>query len=177
MNFEALQKNLIDFIKESQIKLGYDGQPIGLYYPLESLNALLGADLDAAGMQRALEGFGAFTRDTLGAVAVSRDGDRFCLRIPAEGVAYVHDNVPDAGFLPAFLAVIGRHGIGIIDILEVFHKYSDRVKCARMNNDEFDYLIYFEDGVPDDYRYCIKLHGDHASYHRFTPHDYESFGF
>ena len=42
----------------------------------------------------------------------------------------------------------------------------------------FDYLVYFEDGTPDSYRYCIKLDDDgDAVYHRFTPEDYAAFGF
>lgn len=41
----------------------------------------------------------------------------------------------------------------------------------------FDYLVYFEDGIPDDYRYCLSLEGEHMIYHKFTPEDYEDFGF
>ena len=42
----------------------------------------------------------------------------------------------------------------------------------------FDYLIYFTSGVPDGFRYCIKLEDDGcASYHRFIREDYEAFGF
>jgi hypothetical protein len=47
----------------------------------------------------------------------------------------------------------------------------------RTTHGEFDYLVYFEDGVPDDYRYCITDEGCHLIYHRFTPEDYEDFQF
>ena len=57
------------------------------------------------------------------------------------------------------------------DILAVFHQFSDKVHCEKLEgNEEFDYLVYFEDGTPDSYRYCIKLDDDgDAVYHRFTP--------
>lgn len=38
-------------------------------------------------------------------------------------------------------------------------------------------IVYFEDGIPDDYRYCLSLEGEHMIYHKFTPEDYEDFGF
>lgn len=38
---------------------------------------------------------------------------------------------------------------------------------------EFDYLIYFADGKPDAYRYCIHFEDEHAIYHRFTAKEYE----
>ena len=65
------------------------------------------------------------------------------------------------------------------DILAVFHQFSDKVHCEKLEgNEEFDYLVYFEDGTPDSYRYCIKLDDDgDAVYHRFTPEDYAAFGF
>ena len=41
-----------------------------------------------------------------------------------------------------------------------------------MNSEDFDYVVYFQDGMPDDYRYCIKFEGCCVIYHRFTPKDY-----
>lgn len=40
-----------------------------------------------------------------------------------------------------------------------------------MENDEFDYLLRFEDG-DDNYLYCFKDEGCHITYHRFLPEDY-----
>ena len=42
MNTEKLIKNIIDQIKEAQIKLGFAKETTRLYYPVESLNAMLG---------------------------------------------------------------------------------------------------------------------------------------
>ena len=179
MNFEALKKNLIDVIKESQIKIGYSNTPIGLYYPLSSLNCFLGTTSDASEMTDLLADFADYAEDTLGRIEISNDDDRFCIKVPKEGVTYVHENVEDSGFLREFIGLVSTHGkqITLDDILDVFRKYSDCVKCIPVNDDEFDHLIYFEDGDPDNFRYCVKLEHCHAVYHRFTPQDFDQFGF
>lgn len=176
LNFEALKRNIVDIIQESQIKLGYTETPIGLYYPIESLNRLLDAELSVDGMEAALTAFEALAGDPLGAVTHSRDHTRFCIHIPAEGVRYVHEKVEDNGFLRELIDRISSGPCTIDDVREVFSHYSDRVKCEKIPHEEFDYLVYFEDGVPDGFYYCIKLECAHASYHRFTPKDYAAFG-
>ena len=39
--------------------------------------------------------------------------------------------------------------------------------------DGYDYVVYFLDGKPDDYRYCLSMEEGHLTYHRFTKEDYE----
>ena len=39
--YEDLKKNIMDVIKESQIKLGFEKNPVTIYYPIEALNHLL----------------------------------------------------------------------------------------------------------------------------------------
>lgn len=179
LDFASLKKNLFDVIKESQIKLGYAKTSIGFYYPLESLNRLLDSELDEAGMSQVLQEFADFSENELGKVLISSKNTRFCIRIPEEGIEYVHDKVTDidTGFLEAFIEKIGHCNLSPEDILEVFYQYSNHVICRKIDSDDFDYVIYFEDGVPDDYRYCIKFEGGCAIYHRFTPKDYEALGF
>lgn len=177
LDLEALEQNLTDLVKESQIKLGYTKESIGFYYPLESLNRLLDSNLGIEDMMEALQQFSVSVRDTLGQIQVTQKAGRFCIRIPAEGVEYVHKTVSDSGFLPEFIEKISHCGESIEAILEVFYKYSSHVYCGKIEGGEFDYLIYFEDGKPDDYRYCIKLEGGCATYHRFAPKEYEALGF
>jgi len=43
--YEDLKKNIMDVIKESQIKLGFEKNPVTIYYPIEALNHLLDTDL------------------------------------------------------------------------------------------------------------------------------------
>ena len=180
VNYKRLIKSLTDVMQEAQVKIGYDRHPITLYYPTESVARLLGTpEADADNTARLLADLPAHTADTLGAVEVTRDEKRFCFHIPAEGAQYVYEKLPDPAFLREFLQVMRGLEVSFDDILAVFHKFSDCVHYEKIEgNDEFDYLVYFEDGTPDSYRYCIKLEEDgDAVYHRFTPEDYAAFGF
>lgn len=173
MDFLKLQKNIIDVITEEQIKLGYCKETIRLYYPIQSLNRFLGADYGVAEMAEALDNFSAYSLECLGGVEISHKNSRFCILIPPKGVELVYKNRGDVSFISDFIAVIGRHGATIDGIVNVFKKYSDAVHVEKVNHGEFDYLIYFEDGVPDDYRYCITNEECHLIYHRYTKEDYE----
>ena len=174
---EKLRQSLIDALEEGQLKLGYREEAVRLYYPLASLNTLLGLSADRAGMHAALLAFARAQRDFFGEIAVSHKGDRFCLTIPPRGVARVHEQVDEHGFLAQFLQAVSRHGATMDDVLPAFRRYSDRVIVRALRGGEFDHLIYFEDGVPNAYYYCIAEEPCHLTYHRFTREDYEAFGF
>lgn len=176
-DFKNLENNIIDVIKEEQIKLGYKSETIRLYYPMESLNSLLGIELSINDLQAVLGKFCISVKARLGDVKYSNKDTRFCIVIPPNGVTYVHEKVEDRYFLSEFIEKISGHNCNIEDILEIFHRYSNHVKCEKVSNGEFDYLIYFEDETPDAYMYCIKFEDCHAIYHRFTKSDYENFGF
>ncbi len=176
-DYKALENSLIDIIKEEQIKLGYKSETIRLYYPMDSIQHLLGITGTAEELKEVLNQFCRQVIGTLGGVTYTNRDNRFCMIIPPEGVTYVHEKVAENHFLKDFIQKIGEHACALEDILEVFHRYSDHVLCEPMTNGEFDYKIMFEDGKPDHYRYCIKFEGCHAIYHRFTKADYEEFGF
>ena len=177
MKYAELEKNLIEVLKEEQIKLGYRSENVRLYYPISSLNRLLGVSLDAAEMEKALYGFGDHAKEHLGKIEISRVGERFCLQIPPEGVDYVHAHLTETEFISDFIHTIEKHGCTIEEALQVFYKHSAQVHVEKITDGEFDYLIYFENGSPDDFRYCLKDEGCHIIYHRFTEGDYEEFGF
>ena len=127
-------------------------------------------------LQDWLSEFAAAERDTLGDIRISSDGERCCFRLPEEAAEYIHEHTPKTGFLYDFIEVIARHGISIEDVFAVFRKYSNKLHIEKLEEDDFDYLVYFEDGVPDDYRYCLTDEGHHIIYHRFTPEDYAALG-
>lgn len=176
-NFEALENNIIEIIKEEQIKLGYRSETIRLYYPMESLNNILGKELAINELQEILGMFCDYVSPRLGKVEQSNVNTRFCIVIPPKGVTYVQEEVEERYFLREFIEKISTHHCSLEGILEVFHHHSNCVKCETITNGEFDYLIYFEDGQPDSYQYCIKFEDCHAIYHRYTKADYVSFGF
>lgn len=179
-DYSNLERSLIDVIKEEQAKLGYYREDIRLYYPLSSLNHFFGTNVDEVTMQSILDGKGsgdAKLFDKLGMVEVSHRGDRFCFRIPPEGVEYVHENTKENEFIRELVALVAKHGCTIDQVYELFEAHSDRVKREKMDNGEFDECIWFEDDADDPYYYCFKQEGEHMIYHRFLPEDYEDFEF
>ncbi len=176
-NFMALENNIIDIIKEEQIKLGYQKETIRLYYPMETITNLLGTDYEVAELSKVLLRFCEFVSSRLGKVAYSNVGMRFCFVIPPDGVTYVHEKVEDRYFLREFIHKISEHNCTLNEILKVFNNYSDQVICNKLKDGEFDYLIYFKDEQPDSFLYCLKFEHEHVIYHRFTRADYEKFDF
>lgn len=177
MDFTRLEKNICDVIKEEQIKLGYRKETIRLYYPLLSLNRFLHTDLDEKEMMEVLREFPAAVENKLGAVEISHEKERFCFYFPEEASEYIHLNTDQDGFLYDFIETVSKHGVSIEDVICQFKKYSDKVHIEKKEHGEFDYLVYFEDGVPDDFRYCLTDEGCHIIYHRFTIEDYNDFHF
>ena len=174
---DKLKQSLIDALEEGQLKLGYRREAVRLYYPLASLCALLDLQADRAGMHAALLAFAQAQRGFFGEIAISHRGDRFCLTVPPEGVERVHSQVDEHGFLAQFLRVVSRHGATLYDVLAVFRRHSDRVTVRELHGCEFNYLVYFEDGLPNAYYYCIAEEPCHLTYHRFTREDYDAFRF
>lgn len=182
MNFDRLEKNITDIIAEQQIKLGYRKEKVELYYLANSLNHLLGMDGCIMDISKALVEFSGSVLPRLGKLHISNKEERFCITIPPEGSEYVHGliasgSIGGINFLEDFLAIISRHNLTIDDVIAVFSRYSSDVHIEKMEDEDFEYLIYFENGLPDAYRYCINFEGQHLIYHRFTIEDYRSFGF
>lgn len=171
MDFSRLKNNIIDVIYENQIKLGYRSESMHLFYPLNSLNNFLDTSLDSEGMSNLLTIFCNETANEFGNVEISYKNDRFCFRFPPLTSEYVHKNYNDGGFLSDFINTVSKHNIKIEDIITVFYKYSDDISIEKTTGD-FDYLVYFTNGLPNDYRYCFTIEEHHIIYHRFTIQDY-----
>ena len=89
--FIALEKNIIEVIKEEQLKIGYRNETIRLYYPIESICNLFGNSYTIAELADVLNQFCEFVKERLGNVEHSNVGMRFCFIIPPKGVDYVHE--------------------------------------------------------------------------------------
>lgn len=201
--FSRLLQNLMDAVKEEQVKLGYRSEVIRLYYPVDSVKRMLEtgktAEIQATGgaddrkykytdseniqnsrnaIKESFSAFRSFAEGRIGSLDISYepDGNRVCFRLSEDYAEYVHSHTPQSGFIYDFIAAIARHGSKMDDIIEVFRRYSEHVHVERLEHDEFDCLVYFEDGIPDSYRYCLTDEGFHISYHRFTTADYEALG-
>lgn len=176
-NFEALKRNIIDVIWEEQIKLGYRREVIRLFYPAKSVNNLLEIEASPEKLMEILKGLNETTKSTLGEIKYSRNEERFCFLIPEEGVEYINAHLEERGFLKEFIDQIREHHCTLEDIKKVFEHHNGNYICEKADHGEFDYLLWFPDGNPDTYLYCIKFEGPHAIYHRFTKKDYEDFQF
>ena len=172
MDFKRLEYNIVEMLKEEQIKLGYQRETVRLYYPLSSICRFLSVNMNADEMQRELALFSDEVKDRLGNVVIDHKKDRFCFMIPPEGAEYVRGLIREDEFLVRFIETIRQHGCTIEDLQRVFRSYSDHVRCEKSKGEDYDYLIYFEDGKPDDFRYCITDEGIHLIYHRFSPEDF-----
>ena len=172
MTFEKLEKTLMDVVLEEQAKLGFRREKIRLYYPLSTLNHLLGTQDTAEQMEVTLAGQPESMTIKLGKLAVSRKGDRFCLCIPEEGSAYVHEHFAEKGFIYELIRLIGQHDCKMEDIRQLFLRYSENIYVEEMRGEDFDVMIRFPEEMGDPYCYCFRDEGCHVIYHRFLPEDY-----
>lgn len=170
--YKRLEDSIIDNIKEEQAKLGYLKEDIRLYYPLDSLKHIMDVNSDGSEMKKQLEHFSEYTAKRLGKVKISEKNERFCFHIPEQGSVYVHENTGENEFIKKLVDLVGRHGCSRNDIKELFVKEYPVVEEEEVNDDEFDFLLYFAGNPSDRYYYCFKDEGCHMIYHRFTPEDY-----
>ena len=173
MEYDQLEKNIIDMLEEEQIKLGYIEEAVRLYYPLKSLNRFLGTDVNAEEMTALLETFAEKQKERFGEMQISEKKDRFCLLIPPQGAEYVHEHMGDNQFLHALTQAVSVQGTSFEDVFEVFRRFSTQVVIEKMDDEDYDYLVYFADGKPDGYYYCLTDEGGHIIYHRYTKDDYQ----
>lgn len=174
-DYDRLRDYLCDMILEEQLKLGYERETIRFYSPCTSVGHILGLKkCDCRMVLQALESFGRYAADTLGEVEISRcSGERICFMIPAKGAEYVHEHGNEKPFLKELISCFSKHGITLQEVQAVFTKYADSARCVHIGSDEFDEVFFFDDGIPDKYRYCVKFDAGHASYHRFLKEDFE----
>lgn len=176
MNTEKLIKNIIDQIKEAQIKLGFAKETTRLYYPVEALNAMLGIHTDND--EEMLEALGSSDlHDTeLGQLHFSAHKGRIEISVPPEGAAYVHEHVEEPAFLKAMIELFRQnHHCSVADIRALFESFSKDYVCEKMpEGSDFDEVLYFKDASVDAYYYCVKEEMGHTIYHRFTKEDMEN---
>lgn len=178
MNYAKLERNVIEVMEEQQVKLGFDGNAVYLFYPLSSIGLLLDVSADEETLTEALNGFCAHVRDQLGNVEFSMRDGRVSLIIPPEGCEFVKRGLKEDSFIVRLIRMVAGHHAHMDDVIALFKEYSDHVHVEKTpDGEEFDCLVYFIDGEPDSFYYCLKEDMGHVTYHRFTKADYEAFGF
>ena len=172
-DYQALETYLCDQLEEQQMKLGYRHEAVHLYLPLSSLNRLLNIQADEQELAAVLVKFRELTEQRLGHTGITRRGDRFSLTMREQASDYVYTQRPRSRFLKELIDLLSDHGVSLEDVSALFSRHSGSVMSRRLTNGEFDLLLYFGDGIPDNYRYCFSAEGGHVIYHRFTAGDYE----
>ncbi|HEY9575342.1 MAG TPA: DUF3877 family protein [Lachnospiraceae bacterium] len=175
MEIKRFKKNIMEQIKEAQLKLGYSKETMRLYYPLPSLNAILQSDYQKIeDMQLALES--AFLQEEeLGKVKFAVHKKRLEVTISPQGVEYVGEHYRASSFLKEMIDLFNEdHHCNLEKIKTLFAKHDKNYICQKMpKGEDFDYVFYFENPEIDDYYYCIKEEMGHTIYHRFSKEDYE----
>ena len=171
---ELLWTSLTDMIRETHIKVGYTASACGINYLRSSLCAMLRLTDDA--LEPALAEFFAAYSDRLGTPEITHHGDILHIRIPKEGAAYVHDNLPENDFLKALVGLLKAQDGALTEeaILALFRTYAPDVRTVHPANAEelgADLVIWFADGKPDPYCYCMENEMGFWSYHRFGAWD------
>lgn len=175
MNTQRLIQNLIDQIKEAQLKLGYAEESMYFYFPPDSLNDILQTDMkDEESLLKELRQAPTLSGSVLGELGFELNHGRIQVRIPSQGARYVKENVPDPAFLWDLIQLFSQgHDLTIERIKNFFQKFSNNYVCEAMSGDsEFDYVLHFVDESIDSYYYCVKMEMGHTIYHRFTREDY-----
>lgn len=175
MNTDRLIKNIIDQLVEAQLKLGYVKETVRLYFPLGSLNVILGVEaISATQMLDWLMNSEVLQTSALGSLKVSARGERFEISVPPDGVEYVHKSVAVSPFLVDLISLFQRqHHCTMEEICRVFAAHNADYVCEKMpQGTDFDYVVYFPSQEPDEYYYCVKAEMDHTIYHRFMKEDY-----
>lgn len=105
MTAKLLEKHITDTIREWQVKIGYEGGTMKLYYPAESLRRSLSLD-ETEDLDAALAAFCKEVQPRLGILAISAVKDRYCVEIPEEGCSYIEREIPVPELLQNLLQVI-----------------------------------------------------------------------
>ena len=168
---EELERNLIDNILESEVKLGQACSLITFYYPESSLTELL--DCSAGELPLKIAEFLENEKERLGNITIGELGEekgRYAVKIPAEGVDWVHGNYQPSDFMKEFVQEIRKPDNTLEDIAELFRRYSQDILIIKVNEDEW--AISFKDDNIDPYVYHIEQSVFGLEYHRFTRESY-----
>ena len=172
-DWQALEKNVCDTLKEWELKIGYGKEPVELYYPAESLCCLLGLPQEQKGrLQEALALFSRNVQERFGEVEITHNQDRYCIRIPESGLKYVRDHVMASPFLIKFLETVQRSESTMASVEQLFWEFSRQV--VKQPGEDGALIFFFEDQAVDEYVYCVEEDAFGLQYHRFTRTDYKN---
>ena len=177
MTAKLLEKHITDTIREWQVKIGYEGGTMKLYYPAESLRRSLSLD-ETEDLDAALAAFCKEVQPRLGTLAISAVKDRYCMEIPEEGCSYIERKIPVPELLQNLLQVITTPGNTMEQVRNCFSSYAEKMHTTVEENaseeHEMGHVFSFLDPSVDEYCYCVEENEFGLTYHRFSREDYEA---
>ncbi|MCD7826226.1 MAG: DUF3877 family protein [Clostridiaceae bacterium] len=176
MKEQALERHILDTVKEWQIKIGYQRESMRLYYPNSSIAELLELPKNTSQkeLSAALQQFRDTVSPRLGEIAVSFDGGRCCLEISEKGCEYIHQHVEASAFFLQFIDTIMKKPCTLERIQECFAGFDKNYHYEQMVCHGLGHVFYFDDQRIDPYVYCVEMDESFATYHRFTRQEYNA---
>jgi hypothetical protein len=173
--FRHLQSNIESMIYESLVKLGSSkGEQMSIYYDIELLLYLLNRDSnEKKDIVSILKAFQDFAKQNFLDVCIEMEKGRYKFTLNSDAVGYIYNKHKDNTFLKELIRTLANKDVTIEDILEVFKQQSSEVICEKVENSEFDYVIYFEDQSSDEFKYCFTFDDMGKYYHRFIDYNYQ----
>lgn len=165
-----LRQNILDSVKECEIKLGYREEPLSLYYPKNVLLELLAVPEQE--LEKALADFSGKEKSELGNILITetKEAGRYQVTVPKEGVAFVHKNIAASPFVKEFVEKIHNPGMTKDSVVALFKKYSEDVAVEQAGEQEW--VVCFVNPQIDAYVYYIEEDDFGLQYHRFTHQSY-----
>ena len=173
-NYQKLLDNILDVTREMQIKVGFSDDFVSLYYPERAINNLLGEKIEGDLKDKVLNSFCEYSKEKVGDITFSTDDfGRVCFKLAKNAVEFAVSDMSKCAFIKELVTYVSEEKTPSFEGIEkLFKKYSQNAVVKMAEDDEFNCLAYFKDGVPDDFIYCIDVEKDHLHYHRLTPMDF-----
>lgn len=172
---DKLYNDIVDQVKEAQLKLGYEYEAMRLYYMISSVNYLMDENYtDIKSAHRIINDMKKMDA-RFSDIEFEISNKRLVVLISPDTGRYIHENVNDNAFLKDLILYMKKHHhASFEDVCKIFRKYDENYVCERMeDNIDFDYVLHFQDEGIDNHYYCVKVENGHLIYHRFIKSDYE----
>jgi len=173
--FMSLEENIETTIYEGLLKLGYlENEKLSIYYDLDLLNHLLGTSFtENDACLEYLKDFKSYVSTRFHNISILIEKDRFQFTVPAEGIAYINKQNENNNFLKELINTVKLHAFTLQDIIIIFEHYSKDYICEKIDNSEFEYVLYFKDSNFDKFKYCFTFDQMGGYYHRLLDFSYE----
>lgn len=172
--YSYLLKNLSDSIFEMMIKLDETtSNSMCIYYTEDLAAYLLGVPKE--NIKDEIYSFKNYISDELGKTDITFTSDgRFGIVVYSDGIEKIMASNPRKLFLKELIEKIRSRNCSLNEIKHIFEKENSNYICEKINNSEFQYVLYFIDKNIDEYKYCFTFDIMGSYYHRLIDYDFDA---